>query len=84
MIFHFSSTGGAVASAYDGGATVGSVKLKNTGIKSKLSQGKFSVIIRYTKTVSDDICNTLFNRATKTFGGRQFSRKMYEIENLTK
>lgn len=81
MIFHFSSIGGAAASAYDGGATVGSVKLKNTGIKSKLSQGKFSVIIRYTKTVSD-MCNTLLHRATKIFGGRQFSGKIYEIEKF--
>ena len=80
MIFHFSSTGGAVASAYDGGATVGSVKLKNTGIKSKLSQGKFSVIIRYTKTVSDDICNTLFNRATKTFAGDNFLEKCMRLK----
>ena len=36
--FHFSSTAGAVASVYDGGATVGAVKVEEyTGIKTTLS-----------------------------------------------
>ena len=28
------------------------------------------------------MCNTLLHRATKIFGGRQFSGKIYEIEKF--
>ena len=82
MIFHFSSTGGAVASTYDGGATVGAVKLENTGIEFKLSHGKLTVVIIYKKTASVDMYNLLFQRATEILGGKQFFGKMYEIEKF--